>query len=31
MKPADWQSVLQIQWKNLKEDLNPMDEFTCRD
>jgi hypothetical protein len=27
MKSADWNTVMNIQWKNIKEDLNPMDEF----
>jgi hypothetical protein len=27
MKHTEWQSVMNIQWKNLKEDLDPMDEF----
>jgi len=27
MKPADWNEVMNIQWKNVKEDINPMDEF----
>jgi len=27
MKPADWNEVMNIQWNNIKEDINPMDEF----